>query len=349
MKIKLYYTASQLKRYISITYDEKVPLKLSEGVAPDDLHGLLDEKVEGTHTNSIDSFSKELINDATFKPFGEKLDSFKICDKDTHMEREFEVYKPEVSSTGFKEFVERMRTFLLFFIDGASYIDDDDDRWDYFIIYEKVSLQGSGLSNGHGARHNFVGYTTVYRYFAYPNKIRPRISQVLVLPPFQRRGVGARMLQTVYNYYSTMSEVIDITVEDPSDDFVRLRDYVDSKNCRELESFSKANLANGWTDDMATDAKKKHRLNKKQARRVYEILKLAATDRNNEEAYRSYRLEVKQRLNAPFAKMSRSAEKSFSDNTTAIATKEMRLETLKNLYKETEDEYLETIEKLATC
>jgi histone acetyltransferase 1 len=146
-----------------------------------------------------------------------------------------------------------------------------------------------------------------------------------------------------------MAEVIDITVEDPSDDFVRLRDYVDSKNCRELESFSKANLANGWSDNMATDAKQKHRLNKKQARRVYEILKLAATDRNNEEAYRSYRLEVKQRLNAPFAKMSRSAEKSFSDNATAIATKEMRLETLKNLYKETEDEYLETIEKLATC
>ena len=38
----------------------------------------------------------------------------------------------------------------------------------------------------------------------------------------------------------------------------------------------------------------------KQARRVYEILRLRVTDRGNVEQYRGYRLMVKSRLNEPY-------------------------------------------------
>lgn len=61
---------------------------------------------------------------------------------------------------------------------SASYIDDEDDRWDYFVIYEKVGKQSSGDGV---VSHYFAGMTTVYRYYAYPQKTRPRISQVLIL------------------------------------------------------------------------------------------------------------------------------------------------------------------------
>lgn len=33
--------------------------------------------------------------------------------------------------------------------------------------------------------------------------------------------------------------MVDITVEDPSDNFVRLRDFVDTKNCLGLAAFAK--------------------------------------------------------------------------------------------------------------
>ena len=59
--------------------------------------------------------------------------------------------------------------------------------------------------------HAFAGYATVYEYFAYPKNIRPRISQMLVLPPFQRQGLGAALLTSIYNHYKIMSEVKDIT------------------------------------------------------------------------------------------------------------------------------------------
>lgn len=58
-----------------------------------------------------------------------------------------------------------------------------------------------------------AGYTTVYEYYAYPANIRPRISQMLVLPPFQRLGLGAEMLDTIYNHYKSNTKVTDITGE----------------------------------------------------------------------------------------------------------------------------------------
>lgn len=97
-----------------------------------------------------------------------------------------------------------------------------------------------------------------------------------------------------------MEDVIDITVEDPSEDFQRLRDYVDCCRCSKLASFSKENLLKGYDKAMAAEAKSKHKLNAKQVRRIYEILRLKETNINNEEQYKEYRLAVKQRLNCPF-------------------------------------------------
>lgn len=36
-------------------------------------------------------------------------------------------------------------------------------------------------------------------------------SQMFILPPFQKKGLGAEMLQGIYNYYTGRRDVIDIT------------------------------------------------------------------------------------------------------------------------------------------
>jgi histone acetyltransferase 1 len=51
----------------------------------------------------------------------------------------------------------------------------------------------------------------VYEYYAYPDNIRPRISQMLVLPPFQRIGLGAQLLDNIYRHYTRQPHVTDIT------------------------------------------------------------------------------------------------------------------------------------------
>lgn len=44
-----------------------------------------------------------------------------------------------------------------------------------------------------------VGYTTIYLYYAYPANIRPRISQMLVLPPYQKLGIGTKFIEVSNN------------------------------------------------------------------------------------------------------------------------------------------------------
>lgn len=51
---------------------------------------------------------------------------------------------------------------------------------------------------------------------------------------------------------------------------------------------------------MAEQACSNFKINKKQSRRVYEILRLKNTNTSDKTAYLNYRLDVKNRLNAPF-------------------------------------------------
>lgn len=55
---------------------------------------------------------------------------------------------------------------------------------------------------------------------------------------------------------------MQISVEDPSQAFQRIRDYVDASNLRLLPSFAKENLHNGFNKLMAQEAKEKFKINK---------------------------------------------------------------------------------------
>lgn len=46
-------------------------------------------------------------------------------------------------------------------------------------------------------------------------------------------------------------------MEDPSDDFERLRDYVDARDCMTLSSFAPDKVKIGFTNEMEDEAKKK--------------------------------------------------------------------------------------------
>ena len=62
----------------------------------------------------------------------------------------------------------------------------------------------------------------MYSFFCYPDRSRLRVSQVLVLPPFQRQGVGRGLLQAVYALADTRN-ALDVTVRRRSYRIVRLQ------------------------------------------------------------------------------------------------------------------------------
>ena len=50
-------------------------------------------------------------------------------------ERCFEMYTCDIEEPGFREYHERLQTFLLWYVDAASFIDVDDDRWRYYLVW----------------------------------------------------------------------------------------------------------------------------------------------------------------------------------------------------------------------
>jgi len=197
-----------------------------------------------------------------------------------------------------------------------------------------------------------AGYTTVYEYYAYPQNKRPRISQMLILPPFQKLGLATQMVETIYKFYQTQKNVVDITVEDPSEEFQRLRNFVDARSCKELKSFARAEIMKGFNKEMVREAREALKLNPRQVRKVYELLRLFYTNVKDEKEYRSYRLEVKKRLNAVYYKQLKDLKKMerFKMDTEMLRARlpsiKQRMEQLQEEYSVVEQDYQTTIAKL---
>lgn len=162
---------------------------------------------------------------------------------------------------------------------------------------------------------------------------------MLILPPYQGMGIGAEFIESIYNKFKDDPKVVDITVEDPSDDFRRVRNFVDAKLCVDLPEFAADRLKEGFGKEMIQAAKSKYKINPRQCRIVYEILRLNATNVNNEDEYMGYRLCVKKRLNAPHQKQKEDLEKmkkrgvDVSATAATIPSTEERIEQLKEEYQ----------------
>lgn len=59
-------------------------------------------------------------------------------------------------------------------------------------------------------------------------------SQHIILPPYQRQGLGSILLESVMSNLRTLDHVIDITVESPNSAFTAIRDRIDCKECLRL-------------------------------------------------------------------------------------------------------------------
>jgi histone acetyltransferase 1 len=286
LSIVLYYTPDHLDLCVDICYDDSVAMD-TQGVKPDNIFMTLDEWLPKGYCTSLDKFSILLGQQKPFTPPGEQVHSYTASDGTT-----CHIYKANLYHTGFKDYLSRLQPLLLWFIEAASYIDEEDNKWQFYLVYRHV--RECGVS-----QYSLVAFASVYMFYCYPDRQRPRISQMLVLPQYQRIGHGAELLREVCSDLRMNPSTYDITVEDPSDSFICLRDYVDCCNALQLPAFQSPTIHGPFQGAILTAATDTLKLHKAQARRVYEILRLRVTNCSDAEQYRSYRLSVKNRLNAP--------------------------------------------------
>lgn len=105
-------------------------------------------------------------------------------------------------------------------------------------------------SNGSSAKYTSQRLTQDPETFLFNETInrletpsRERISQFMVLPPYQGQSLGSRLYDTIFGDLVKKPFIYEIPVEDPSEDFDALRDYSDIAYLRKLPSFQALSLA----------------------------------------------------------------------------------------------------------
>lgn len=229
-----------------------------------------------------DEFEQVVQSDkASFQPLGTLVTSYK------RNQREFAIFHATWDTPGFREWHQRAQVFTLFFIEGASYLNDEEASWEFFTVFEKVAKDDSW---------HFVGYTSLYRFWCWPDKTRTRLSQFLILPPYQGQRHGTHLYNAVYQRIRANSAVCELTVEDPSEAFDRLRDTCDlaylNKQADVLAHIH-APIDRTWR----CDARKTYKIAPRQWSRLLDMLGLLHLDPHaGADEMRQYRQQVKARI-----------------------------------------------------
>ncbi|OCH85215.1 histone acetyltransferase type B [Obba rivulosa] len=343
----LKFASGSLAQLLTISYSERLP----PSAAVDDVEGTLSQFIPPGYDTDPKAFAARVEADAiSFKPPGERIYSYSrparqrgwapSKGKDRASEPgslendeeedvvEFEVYHSTWSTPGFREYHRRMQLFVLLYIEGASYIQEDEDAWEFAVLYEKRTLKKpDGTSR---VTYHFVGYSTLYPFFCFPDRVRLRIAQFLILPPYQQEGHGSALYNALYQHVRRSQHVAELTVEDPAEAFEDLRDRNDLMMLRNEERFMKEafgdeeehpdedTLADVIKGDIGADGgmlrqrrgmldppvdkawaeawRVELKLAGRQFNRLLEMLQLQRLDQDDARAHKAYRLQVKERL-----------------------------------------------------
>ncbi|KAG0146460.1 hypothetical protein CROQUDRAFT_62728 [Cronartium quercuum f. sp. fusiforme G11] len=321
LDIQLQFDSSSLKNFLSIHFKDKLPD--SSPVQPDPIEETLYKFIPPDYTKSEEIFKKavEATASEVFSPPGTKISSYRAthskgkgksvatgkfepwvkCESGEEEDDEeviYELWAANWKTPGFREFHRRMQIFILFFIEGGSYIEEDDHRWEFVVLYERRKRK-TDVDGQTPYSYHFCGYVTLYSFYHYPSSTRLRLSQFIILPPYQSCSHGSMLYSQIFQYLLKRDDVTELTIEDPSEAFEDLRDKEDLKLLMKHKVFNLdldklVPVDREWYQ--AT--KEKWKLADRQFARLLEIaLKIRFDgEEPNPKMERLYRIAVKERL-----------------------------------------------------
>ncbi|EKM83090.1 hypothetical protein AGABI1DRAFT_69279 [Agaricus bisporus var. burnettii JB137-S8] len=332
LMIDFRFASGSLAQYLHVQFSEKLP----SSPTVDDVEGILANFIPSDYYKDESAFEKRVEEDAiNFKPFGELIYSYTRpppskgkrkrsakTSRNTSAQGDvtYEVYHTTWSTPGFREYHKRMQLFILLYIEAGSYINDEEDPWEFTVLYEKRKRPGTDITTYH-----FVGYSSLYGFYHFPEKTRLRLSQFVILSPYQKQGHGSQLYKAIYQYVLSKPNIAELTVEDPAEAFEDLRDKNDMEMLQHHEQFIKeafgasgggrvggigrtgksgrggAGRTKGKLDPPADKVwiekwRKDLKIAGRQFQRLTEMLILLRLDPNDEPALKAYRLQVKERI-----------------------------------------------------
>ncbi|THF94006.1 hypothetical protein TEA_020415 [Camellia sinensis var. sinensis] len=143
---------------------------------------------------------------------------------------DLEVIRVVVGTMPVGHLYSRLVPLVLVLVDGSNPIDITDPRWEILLIVQKkIDLQG-------GNQLRLLGFAAIYRFYHYPDSLRLRLSQILVLPPYQHKGYGRHLLE-VLNNVAICENVYDLTIEEPLDSLQHVRTCIDVGRLLQIDNF----------------------------------------------------------------------------------------------------------------
>lgn len=227
----------------------------------------------------IDAFQEEQ------KSYHLPADSFKVLEYDKDGEH-FAVYKLGITDEFTNVLHRRVQIFSLLFIEAASYIDESDANWEIFWLFKTTSKQ-------------CIGYVSTYRYWKYEGskgfdetkalKYTAKISQFIIFPPYQGKGHGSNLYNSIVSTWINDDSILEITVEDPNESFDDLRDRNDLERLYSAKFFSVVPVTGGISAEWMETKRNDFKLEKRQFHRLVEMILLYKKAAN-------FQLQVKNRL-----------------------------------------------------
>ncbi|CAH8354549.1 unnamed protein product, partial [Eruca vesicaria subsp. sativa] len=132
---------------------------------------------------------------------------------------DLQVLRMEIGSPNAGLLYSRLVPLVLLFVDGSNPIDVTDPDWHLYLLIQKKEDKEEPL-------YQIVGFTAIYKFYRYPDRLRMRLSQILVLPSFQGKGYGSYLMEVV-NKMAVAENAYDLTVEEPSEKFQHVRTCID--------------------------------------------------------------------------------------------------------------------------
>lgn len=337
--IDLRFASGSLATFLKVSSSATLPSSSTAAVIDDPYNTLMKFLPEDTYKTEEAFMGRAETEADMFKPYGEKVSEYRrpapgsgatplgevAGDVDEVGGGDvitYEIWHATWDTPGFREYHRRMQVFILLYIEAGSYINEEEDSWEFMVLYEKRKRRDAARTE----TYHFMGYSSLYPFWYFPERVRLRLSQFIILPPYQHKGHGSGLYQAIYNYVLSKPMISELTVEDPAEAFEDLRDRNDLKMLLSHEQFMReafgekgAGVSSGggrvarkkadtsgkkgkgrlippadraWAEKWRKDLK----IAGRQFSRLAEMLILLHLDSTNTLAVKAFRLQVKERL-----------------------------------------------------
>ncbi|WPH02803.1 acyl-CoA N-acyltransferase [Acrodontium crateriforme] len=260
LSITVSFAAHNLRPHVEVKHGKVFPAQGE--VRPTDIQAALADflpKIAFAKKSRDEALRDE--NASQFIPPGERIHTY------TREGETYHIFCANLSDPNARELLQNVEALVPMFIEGGTALELSHDwtaqRWNVFFVYREDPQEAPTPLQ---SQYALVGYGTSYRFLSLPNRENPsqsdidlfssknesidsilpqsgslsktvkspldlpsreRLSQFLILPPFQKAGHGQELYHTMYKHLSGPANIREFVVEDPNEAFDDLRDVCD--------------------------------------------------------------------------------------------------------------------------